>query len=398
MLSKLYAIPGNAGIESVAKCVDLSILDLEKIAEFCLSKKIDIVIVGPEAPLAAGISDYLEEKNIKVFGCSKLASQLESSKAFTKQVCDAENIPTASYKVFYNIEEAISYVREQSFPIVVKADGLAAGKGVIIAESVDVAEQAIQDIFSGEFGHNDKLVIEEFLEGIEASLFAICDGKKAILLGTAGDHKRIGEGDTGLNTGGMGTYAPHPLVTPAVEDEVMEKMINPTLKYMQENNMPFKGVLFAGLILTQDGVKLIEYNVRLGDPEAQSIIALLDSDFLELVKDAVDEKLEQYQLKYKPEHAVTVVMSAQGYPQSYKKNTEIHNIEEAEQNALVFHAGTVRKDGKLLANGGRVLNITGVGKDLIEARDRAYKATAKINWPDGYYRRDIAKQILSYIV
>lgn len=396
-LTKLFASPGNAGIETVAELVDLPMSDHEVIIDFCLKNKIDLVVVGPEAPLVDGLVDDLENAGIKAFGPSKAAAQLEGSKAFTKGVCDEADIPTAAYGRFSDADSALSYAREQGAPIVVKADGLAAGKGVVVAMTLQEAEQAIKACFDGAFGMaGAEVVIEEFLEGEEASFFVLSDGQNALPLATAQDHKRAFDGDQGPNTGGMGAYSPAPVMTPALVDDVLANIITPTISTLAKRGTPFKGVLYAGLMITADGPKLIEYNTRFGDPECQVLMTRLESDLLELLYASATGKLNKVTASWTDDVAVTVVLAAKGYPGSYEKGTEIKGkLADGTDGVMVFHAGTKRDGERLLAMGGRVLNVTATGNSVKEAQERAYKAVGEIDWPGGFCRTDIAWRALS---
>ncbi|MEM9329820.1 MAG: phosphoribosylamine--glycine ligase [Pseudomonadota bacterium] len=389
--SKLYCAPGNAGISDCAECVVLDVADHSAIVDFCRANDVSFVVVGPEAPLVAGLADDLLEAEIGVFGPSAYAAQLEGSKGFTKDLCAEFHIPTAAYKRFDNAASAKNFLDEMPLPVVIKADGLAAGKGVIIAETRAQAENAIEDCFSGSFGAaGHEVVIEAFLAGEEASLFAICDGQTALLLGTAQDHKRVGEGDTGPNTGGMGAYSPAPVMTQEMIDRTMTEIIVPTLAGMHARGHPFKGILYAGLMITDKGPELIEYNVRFGDPECQVLMPRLESDLLEIMISASNGTLLEQEAQWSSLAALTVVLASRGYPGSYEKNTEIKGIEAAQADgALVFHAGTSSKDGKLLAIGGRVLNVTALGETVTQAQSKAYSAVEKITWENGFHRSDI---------
>jgi len=395
-INQLYAIPGNAGIADIAQCYNLSISDFAGILDFCNSKVIDLVIVGPEQPLSDGLTDFLEQNNIKVFGCSKETSQLESSKAYTKSICDAAGINTAAYQVCHDIDESKAYLTElNQYPIVIKADGLAAGKGVIIAECQLEAFAAVEDIFSGTYGKQDKVVIEEYLEGPEISFFAVSDGTTVKSIGTAGDHKKIGEGDTGLNTGGMGTYSPSPFAQD--ENQLLNEFALPAIEYLKSKNTPFKGVLFCGIILTDKGPYLLEYNVRFGDPETQSILTRLKTDFLSICLSCANETLSEQSIDFYDCKSITVVLAAKGYPLSYQKGSEIRNLLALSdmEDVNVFHAGTSIADNKLVANGGRVLNINATGTSFKSAYDLVYKAVGKVDWHDMYYRKDIALKVVN---
>lgn len=390
-IETLYAAPGNAGIAECATIIELDMADHAAVIAFCKHNAIDLVVVGPEAPLVVGIVDDLNAAGIRAFGPTKLAAQLEGSKGFTKDICANYNIPTAAYGRFKDPEAAKNYIREQGAPIVVKADGLAAGKGVIMAMTLDEALQAVDDCFGGSFGEaGHEVVVEEFMEGEEASFFALCDGKNTLALASAQDHKRVGDGDVGLNTGGMGAYSPAPVMSEAMNEEVMTKIIEPTVRAMSDMGHPYKGVLFAGLMITKDGPKLIEHNCRFGDPECQVLMMRLKDDILTLLNATVDGLLDKVTARWFDETALSVVLASKGYPGSYDKNTPINlqNASDAE-NVEIFHAGTAMKNGELVATGGRVLNVTAMGTSVKEAQRRAYKAVDKIDWPNGFCRRDI---------
>ena len=392
VLTKLYAAPGNPGMTQDAECVALEVSDHDAVVAFCREKGVDLVVVGPEAPLVAGLADALNAADIRVFGPSAAAARLEGSKSFTKELCDRYGIPTAAYGRFENALAARAYVREQGAPIVIKADGLAAGKGVTVAMTEDEAIAAIDECFDGSFGEaGASVVVEEFLEGEEASFFCLCDGAAALPFGTAQDHKRVGDGDTGPNTGGMGAYSPAPVLDEAILARTMAEIIEPTLKGMAEMGAPFTGVLYAGLMLTKDGPKLIEYNVRFGDPECQVLMMRLKEDLLALLNAAVDGQLAHVSARWRDEAALTVVLAANGYPASPEKGTAIRGLEAAaaDENVEIFHAGTALKDGVLVANGGRVLNVTALGASVTEAQQNAYRAVDLIDWPEGFCRRDI---------
>ena len=395
LISKLICAPGNPGIAEEAKCIDININNNNEIISLALKEKVDLVIPGPEIPLVNGIIDALNKVNIKAFGPSKEASKLEGSKQFTKNICKLANIPTADSESFSNREDAINYIKKNKLPIVIKADGLAAGKGVVIAQNEKEAITAIDNSFNGAFGEAGKTVlIEEYLEGIEASFFALCDGITAIPLANAQDHKRVGDGDTGPNTGGMGAFSPTPHLTESLNNDIINNFIAPTLIEMDKRGSPFQGILYAGLMLTKNGPKLIEYNVRFGDPECQVILTRIKSNLFEAILAAVDHTLEKFHLRFYEEVALTVVMASKGYPGKYKANSIINGITEANnvKGVKVFHAGTkLDSDKNILSNGGRVLSITANAKNMEEARVLAYKAIDYIKWDDGFYRKDIGK-------
>jgi phosphoribosylamine--glycine ligase len=397
LLTALFCAPGNAGIAEVARCIPIDPANHGAIIEFCRKERIGLVVIGPEAPLVAGLGDALGEAGIRYFGPTKAAAKLEGSKGFAKDLCRAANIPTAAYGRFSDRAAAMKYLESQRLPIVIKADGLAAGKGVVIAATFNEAKAAVDACLSGAFGKaGAEIVIEEYLEGEEASFFALCDGLTALPLASAQDHKRVGDGDTGPNTGGMGAYSPAPVMTEEMTDRVMREIIKPTVAAMAERGTPFKGVLFAGLMITATGPKLIEYNVRFGDPETQVLMVRLRSDLLTALLATTDGVLSKFDLRWSDETALTVVMAANGYPGTPIRDTEIKGLEAAKQtpNVEIFHAGTRRDGARLLADGGRVLNVTGLGRNVAEARDAAYAAIAKIDWPGGFYRKDIGWRAL----
>jgi phosphoribosylamine--glycine ligase len=392
LTARLVCAPGNAGIAQVADCVPLDLGDHKAVIAFAKENKIDLVVVGPEAPLVAGIVDDLEAAGVKAFGPNKWAARLEGSKGFTKDLCRANNIPTAAYQRFKGAAAAKEYVRKQGAPIVVKADGLAAGKGVVVAESIAEAEAAIDMMFGGGLGAPAwEVVIEECLVGEEASFFALCDGEHALALASAQDHKRVGDGDKGPNTGGMGAYSPAPVMTPEITWRTMDEIILPTVRAMKAIGAPYKGVLFAGLMITAKGPQLIEYNVRFGDPECQVLMLRLMSDLLPALMAARDGQLKNFDLRWYPSAALTVVMAANGYPGAYDKGSVIGGLAEAAalEDVQIFHAGTKTENGKIVANGGRVLNVCGSGDTIRDAQARAYAAVDKIKWPGGFCRRDI---------
>ncbi|KSV76546.1 phosphoribosylamine--glycine ligase [Sinorhizobium sp. GW3] len=389
-LTKLYAAPGNPGIAEEAEIIALDTDDHAAVADFCRKEAIDFVVVGPEGPLVAGIADVLRAADIAVFGPSAAAAQLEGSKGFTKDLCARYDIPTGAYGRFTDAESAKIYVREQGAPIVIKADGLAAGKGVTVAMTLDEALAAIDDCFAGAFGAaGAEVVVEAYLDGEEASFFCLSDGKTALALASAQDHKRVGDGDTGPNTGGMGAYSPAPVMTSEMIERTMKEIIEPTMRGMAESGHPFSGVFFAGLMITAKGPELIEYNVRFGDPECQVLMMRMKSDLLPLLYAAATGTLAGMTVEWRDETALTVVMASKGYPGSYAKNTPIDALPAASDTTKVFHAGTAMKDGGLVATGGRVLNITATGASAGAAKDRAYAALSAVSWDNGFYRHDI---------
>ncbi len=394
---KLIVAPGNAGIAEIAECAQLDIGNGAAVVNFCEGNAIEFVIVGPEAPLASGVADRLRDAGLLVFGPAQAAARLEASKSFTKEVCDAAGAPTAAYARFTEAAPAKAHVRAQGAPIVVKADGLAAGKGVIVAQTVAEAEAAIDDMFGGEFGAaGAEVVIEEFMEGEEASLFVLCDGETALPLGTAQDHKRVGEGDTGPNTGGMGAYSPAPVMTDAVTERAMTEIIRPTLAEMARRGTPYQGVLYAGLMIRDGQPRLVEYNVRFGDPECQVLMMRLGAQALDLMQAAAEDRLAECTVNWAEDHALTVVLAAAGYPGAYEKGSVIKGLEDCPEDSchMVFHAGTAEKAGHFVAAGGRVLNVTARGDTLRQARDRAYAMVDRIDWPEGICRRDIGWRAL----
>ncbi len=394
---RLIVAPGNAGIATMAECATLDIEDGGAVVALVEAESIDFVIVGPEAPLAAGVADRLRDAGVLVFGPSAAAAQLEASKAFTKEICDACGANTAAYGHFTDAAAARAYVQQQGAPIVVKADGLAAGKGVIIAETVAEAEAAIDDMFGGAFGGaGAEVVIEEFMEGEEASFFVLCDGTDVLPMGTAQDHKRVGDGDTGPNTGGMGAYSPAPVLTDEIAQVALDQIIKPCMDEMTKRGMPYQGILYAGLMI-KDGVpRLVEYNVRFGDPECQVLMMRLGAQALDLMHAAAQGRLAGARVNWADDHAITVVMAAKGYPDAYEKGSVIGGLDALPEDSsnMVFHAGTKRAGGDVVANGGRVLNVTARGASLAEARDRAYAMVDAVDWDGGFCRRDIGWRAL----
>jgi phosphoribosylamine--glycine ligase len=395
LVDRLYCAPGNAGIAREAECVALDAADHAAVIAFCRANKIELAVIGPELPLVAGIVDDLQAAGIKAFGPSKGAARLEGSKGFTKDLCKANAIPTAAYERFNAAAPAKDYLRSQGAPIVVKADGLAAGKGVVVAQSMAEAEAAVDMMFAGGLGGaGAEVVIEEFLAGEEASFFALCDGDNAMPLASAQDHKRVGDGDTGPNTGGMGAYSPAPVVTPELSRRAMDEIVLPTVRAMKAMGTPYKGVLYAGLMITADGPKLIEYNVRFGDPECQVLMLRLLSDLVPAMIASCDGQLKNFDLRWYPDAALTVVMAAKGYPGDYHRGSVIAGLDHAGEveGVEIFHAGTRADGDNIRANGGRVLNVCALGKTVSEAQARAYQAVDRIVWPEGFCRRDIGWQ------
>ncbi len=394
---RLIVAPGNAGIAMLAECADINILDGGAVAVFAEENAIDFVIIGPEAPLAAGVADRLRDAGLLVFGPSQAAAQLEASKSFTKTICDAANAPTAAYGHFTDADSARDYIRTQGAPIVVKADGLAAGKGVIVAMTEDDALAAIDDMFDGCFGDaGAEVVIEEFMDGEEASFFVLCDGHTILPVGTAQDHKRAFDGDTGPNTGGMGAYSPAPVMTDVIIQKALNEIIRPTMDEMSARGTPFQGVLFCGLMIQNGQPRLVEYNVRFGDPECQVLMMRLGGQVLDLLQACAEKRLDEVQVNWAADHALSIVMAAKGYPGSYEKGTLIKGLDSQPEDSfhMVFHAGTTGKDGQITATGGRVLNITARGHSLAEAHEKAYAMAHGIDWPEGFYRSDIGWRAL----
>ena len=396
-INELHCIPGNAGIEKIASCHNYDISNQQEILNFCENNNIDIVFIGPEIPLVEGLADYLNRNSFFTFGPNQKAAKLEGSKSFTKDMCKKYNIPTATYETFSNAKDALVYIDNHSIPLVIKVDGLAAGKGVIIAETRDHAINSVNEIFSGKFGNaGDEIVIEEFLDGEEASYFIISDGESFIPLTSAQDHKRIGDGDIGLNTGGMGAYSPAPIMNKELEEKTINKIIKPTIKAMNDYGSPYIGILYAGLMIKDNEPKLIEYNVRFGDPECQVIIPRLENDLVELLVNVKEKNLDNYTLKWKENFAITIVLAAKGYPESYETGDEIKGLDVIDNidDVEIFHAGTKNKNNKIITSGGRVLNINGYGKNLVDAKEKAYSLVKKINWSGCYYRKDIGWRAL----
>jgi phosphoribosylamine--glycine ligase len=402
-VGNLFCLPGNPGTSKICSNINVNQSEFNKILEFCQKEKIDLVVIGPEQPLVEGLSDFLRENKITVFGPFKAAAQIESSKAFAKQIMKQANVPTADYREFSrdNFNDTITFLKQSKYPIVIKADGLAAGKGVTICESFEQAKETVEKIFvKNVFGSSgDKIVVEEFLVGEEASVFAITDGKEFITLPPAQDHKRIGDNDTGKNTGGMGAYAPTPLVDEKLILDIQNQIIASVIKQLKSNNTPFIGCLYAGLIITAEGPKVIEFNCRFGDPETQVVLPLLEGDFLELLYSAAIGNLKKDAVKYNGGSSVCVVAASEGYPDSYQKGFEIFGLENIDNEIIIYHAGTSEKDGKIFTNGGRVLGVTSVLKenDIPKAREKAYQAISKVCFDGIYYRKDIANRATKYL-
>ncbi len=395
-LEKLYCIPGNAGTNLMAKNVDIKLNDFNKIYNFLKDKEIDLVIVGPEKPLVDGIVDYLEKKKIKVFGPNQKVSQLEGSKIFTKKICEKYNIPTAKFKILKNKENAYEFLKNSKMPLVIKADGLAAGKGVYICKDMKSSKNAVSEIFNGKFGKADQILIEEFLKGNEMSYFIISDGLSYKSFSTAQDHKRVGEGDTGKNTGGMGAYSPSNLINYDIEKKIINKIIKPTLDAIKDIGQKYNGFLYAGLMIKNNEPYLIEYNVRMGDPECQTILPLLKTDLLDLILACCNNKLNEQNIDWYKKKSLSIVLCSKGYPESYKKNIEIPNLNnlELDENSFIYHAGTKISDEAVYAVGGRVLNFVSISDNYLDSRNKAIKQIKKLNWENGFYRSDIGYKVI----
>ena len=395
-VTQLFCIPGNAGTNEICKNIDIDYLNFDLLHSNLLENNISLVIVGPEIPLVEGIVDYLASKNIFAFGPSKKASQLEGSKAFMKKVCQDLNIPTAAYEEFDNFEQAKNFINQSKHPLVIKSDGLAAGKGVTISQTIEQSIQCTKEILEGKFKTSKKVVIEEFLEGEEASYFIITDGENYLPIGTAQDHKRIGENDTGPNTGGMGAYSPSLLITKELQEKINKEIIEPTIKGLNKIGCSFVGILYAGLMIKDNQPKLIEYNIRFGDPECQVLMMRIDNDLIDLVLSVKNKNLLSQKIIWKEDPCITIVAAAKGYPDEYRVETEIKNLENITTNSTqqLFHAGTINKNGKILANGGRVLNATSSATNLKQARDKAHEMLNLIDWDDMYFRKDIGWRVI----
>ena len=397
-INELHCIPGNAGIEKIARCHNYDISNQQEILKFCENNNIDIIFIGPEIPLVEGLADYLNRNNFFTFGPNQKAAQLEGSKSFTKDICKKYNIPTAKYKTFSNAKDALDYIDNHPIPLVIKVDGLAAGKGVIIAETKDHAINSVNEIFSGKFGNaGDEIVIEEFLDGEEASFFIISDGKSFIPLTSAQDHKRIGDGDTGLNTGGMGAYSPAPIMNKDLEEKTINKIIKPTIKAMNDYGSPYIGILYAGLMIVENEPYLIEYNVRMGDPECQTILPKLKTDLAEIINSCYNKKLADINIEWTNKKSLCVVLCSKGYPDTYQKNVLIKNLENLSLNEdnFIFHAGTKNENDKFFATGGRVLNFISLSDDFLKARNEVHQCIEKLDWNGGFYRRDIGYKVIN---
>ena len=396
-VNKIYCIPGNAGTNLVAENVVIEINNFEKVKDFVLKNKIDLVIIGPEKPLVEGIVDYLEKFNIKVFGPNKVASQLEGSKIFTKNLCEKYKIPTAKFGIYKNSKDAEKFIKNCTFPLVVKADGLAAGKGVYICDNILQSVSAVNEIFNGKFGVANQILIEEFLEGEEMSFFIISDGKTFKTFGTAQDHKRVLEGDNGKNTGGMGAYSPSRLENLSLNNKILDKIIRPTFEALKNLNTNFIGFLYAGLMIIDDEPFLIEYNVRMGDPECQTILPKLKTDFLKIIDACVNKNLQSIDFEWKKEKSLCIVLCSKGYPDNYENNIEIKDLNNItlKDNEFIFHAGTKNDNLKIFSNGGRVLNFVILSKEFKESRDKALNLINQVNWPNGFFRQDIGFKVIN---
>ena len=396
-VDKIFCMPGNGGTENMSKNLKIDINNFQEIKNTVEKYKIDLIIVGPEKPLVEGIVDFFKDTDVKIFGPNKAASQLEGSKIFTKNLCQKYNIPTAKFGIFQNSEKSKNFINNSSFPVVIKADGLASGKGVYISENIQEAHTAIDEIFNGKFGEAKNILIEEFLEGEEMSYFVITDGKSIKAFETAQDHKRVYEGDKGKNTGGMGAYSPSRLISKNLETKIINKIITPTLDGLRDLGIDYKGFLYAGLMIKNEEPFLIEYNVRMGDPECQTILPKLETDLLEVFLSCCDEKLNGLKIKWDEKKSMSIVLCSRGYPDTYKKNLIIENIKNIKlnQNNLCFHAGTILKDNKILAVGGRVLNFVSLADSFLEARENIINNIKILNWKDGFYRKDIGFKVIN---
>ena len=396
-ISEIFCFPGNAGTSTIAQNINLDANNFEDLKNFILKQKIDLMIIGPEKPLVEGIVDYFEKHKIKVFGPNKIAAQLEGSKIFTKKICQKYKIPTAKFGIFQNKIDSKKYLEGWNYPAVIKADNLASGKGVYICNNQKESDTAINEIFDGKFGEAKNILIEEFLEGEEMSFFIISDGKTFKCFGTAQDHKRVFEGDKGKNTGGMGAYSPSRLISKELEEKILKKIIKPTILGLSELNSNYRGFLYAGLMIVDNEPYLIEYNVRMGDPECQTILPRLKSDLVEIINSCCDETLDKTSIEWEAKKSLCVVLCAKGYPDSFQKGTEIPNLSNilSDTGDYLFHAGTKKKDNKIIVNGGRVLNFVSVSNDFKSAREKVHKIIEKVNWTDGFYRKDIGYKVIN---
>ena len=395
-IKKLFCFPGNGGTSEIATNVPLDLTNFEEIKDFIFEKKIDLIIVGPEKPLVDGIVDYLEKFNIKVFGPNSNAAKLEGSKIFTKQICKEYNIPTANFGIFKNKIDANKFIENSKYPLVVKADNLASGKGVYICNNFSESELAINEIFDGKFGNADKLLVEEFLDGEEMSYFVVSDGKNLKFFQTAQDHKRVSEGDKGKNTGGMGAYSPSRLINDDLEKKILERIVNPTIKALLDKDIKYKGFLYAGLMIVKNDPYLIEYNVRMGDPECQTILPILKSNLLDIFLACCDEKLEKVNIEWRNKKSLCVVVCSKGYPEKFKKHIEIKNLRKInlENDDYLYHAGTLKKNRKYYAIGGRVLNFVSVSENFLKAKENINKNLKNLNWSGGFFRKDIGYRVI----
>ncbi len=394
--TQIFCIPGNAGTSSIAQNIEIKINDFKSIKDFCLKRKIELLIVGPEQPLVDGIVDYFSDTKIKIFGPNKIASQLEGSKIFTKKICEKYNIPTANFKIFENFEDTKEFLNTAKFPLVIKADGLAAGKGVYICKNIKDGVIAAEEIFDGKFGIAKSLLIEDFLIGEEMSYFVICDGKNYQFLGTAQDHKRVGEGDVGKNTGGMGCYSPSRLFNKELAEKINEKIINPTLKAIESLGTTYKGFLYVGLMIKDDNPYLVEFNVRMGDPECQTILPLLENDLIEILDDCCQGELKKEEIKLNNKKSICIVLCSKGYPEKYEKNVQINGLDNLilKENQFIFHAGTKLAKNNILAYGGRVLNFVSLANNFKDSRNDIIKLINQLNWKNGFYRKDIGHKVI----
>tara|TARA_B110000902_G_scaffold237926_1_gene285335 strand:- start:284 stop:1549 length:1266 start_codon:yes stop_codon:yes gene_type:complete len=395
-ITEIYCFPGNAGTDRIAKNIKLDLNNFDLLKNFIKKNNIDIIIIGPEKPLVDGIVDFFDKNKIKVFGPNKLASKLEGSKIFTKELCNKYQIPTANFGVYNDIASSLVFLNQCKYPVVIKADGLAAGKGVYICETKEQSKTAVIEIFDGKFGKTNQVLIEEFLQGEEMSFFIISDGKTFKKFGSAQDHKRVGEGDKGLNTGGMGAYSPSRMESDILDKKILTKIIKPTLKGLNDLNTNFKGFLYAGIMVVKNEPYLIEYNVRMGDPECQTILPRLKTDFFEIIKSVIDQNLHNQKIEWHEDKSISVVLCSKGYPEKYENNVEIKDLGKVklDNNNFIFHAGTKRENLKIFSNGGRVLNFVSISKNFKDAREQALTLIKDLNWSNGFYRRDIGNKVI----